>query len=70
MLLIKNFRLQFCLQTYCRDVLQDGFPVENSADAVFLDIPQPDQAISLAAKALKKSGKFDAQFLITFGFGI
>jgi len=46
----------FHFQTYCRDVLQEGFPVEDEADAVFLDIPQPDQAIPQAAKALKKSG--------------
>lgn len=40
----------------CRDVLQDGFTVEDKADAVFLDLPSPWTAIPHAKKALKKSG--------------
>lgn len=41
---------------YHRDVLEEGFPIENEADAVFLDIPKPWEAIQHAIKALKNTG--------------
>jgi len=37
-----------------RDVLSSGFDLENAADAVFLDIPAPWDAIIHAKRALKK----------------
>ncbi|XP_014772887.1 tRNA (adenine(58)-N(1))-methyltransferase catalytic subunit TRMT61A [Octopus bimaculoides] len=41
----------------CRDVCKDGFGVEDDmADAVFLDMPSPWEAIVFASKALKKQG--------------
>lgn len=39
-----------------RDVCKDGFDLENKADAVFLDLPNPWIAVPHAVKALKKSG--------------
>lgn len=44
------------VEVHHRDVIANGFPVENYADAVFLDLPRPDQAIHHAASALKKTG--------------
>nr|XP_039254937.1 tRNA (adenine(58)-N(1))-methyltransferase catalytic subunit TRMT61A-like [Styela clava] len=41
---------------YHRDVIEEGFPIENEADAVFLDIPKPYDVIPHAIKALKRSG--------------
>ena len=41
---------------YHKDACQDGFGLENVADAVFLDLPHPWDAIQSAKKALKKSG--------------
>ena len=39
-----------------RDVCNLGFGMEDKADAVFLDLPHPWEAIPAAKKALKKSG--------------
>ncbi|KAL5274708.1 TRMT61A family protein [Megaselia abdita] len=41
-----------------RDVIKDGFTEElnGKADAIFLDLPAPDKAVSHAFKALKSSG--------------
>ena len=39
-----------------RDVCQNGFGFENIADAVFLDLPGPWDALPFAKLALKKSG--------------
>ncbi|CAF4178646.1 unnamed protein product, partial [Rotaria magnacalcarata] len=39
-----------------RDVLEKGFEHENIADAVFLDLPAPWNAIEHVMKVLKKSG--------------
>lgn len=40
----------------CRDVCSDGFGVEGIANAVFLDIPQPWDAIEASKRALKAVG--------------
>lgn len=40
-----------------RDVCKDGFGLENIADAVFLDLPNPADALPYAKTALKKTGK-------------
>lgn len=44
-----------------RDVCQDGFGTElhGKADAVFLDIPHPWEAVSHAAAAFKDLGKLN-----------
>ena len=39
----------------CRDVCADGFGLEDEADAVFLDLPHPWDAVPHAKRALKKS---------------
>jgi tRNA (adenine57-N1/adenine58-N1)-methyltransferase len=39
-----------------RDVCNDGFGLENVADAVFLDLPSPWKALASAKQALKKEG--------------
>ncbi|CAF1109374.1 unnamed protein product [Didymodactylos carnosus] len=41
---------------YHRDVLRDGFLHENIADAVFLDLPAPWDAIEHVIKVMKKTG--------------
>lgn len=41
---------------YNRDVCNDGFGVENLADAVFLDLPSPWKALQSAKNALKMEG--------------
>lgn len=41
---------------YNRDVCNDGFGVENLADAVFLDLPSPWKALQSAKNALKFEG--------------
>jgi tRNA (adenine57-N1/adenine58-N1)-methyltransferase len=41
---------------YHRDVCNDGFGLENVADAVFLDLPSPWKALPSAKAALKKEG--------------
>lgn len=41
---------------YHRDVCNDGFGLEDMADAVFLDLPSPWKAIETAKKALKREG--------------
>ncbi|XP_002732949.1 tRNA (adenine(58)-N(1))-methyltransferase catalytic subunit TRMT61A-like [Saccoglossus kowalevskii] len=40
----------------CRDVCKDGFDVEHIADAVFLDLPVPWDAIKSAKQAFKLQG--------------
>uniref|UniRef100_H2Z0U5 tRNA (adenine(58)-N(1))-methyltransferase catalytic subunit TRMT61A n=1 Tax=Ciona savignyi TaxID=51511 RepID=H2Z0U5_CIOSA len=52
----KEHGLSNYVTVYHRDVLKDGFPVTSVADAIFLDIPSPENAISTASNALKKSG--------------
>ncbi|XP_047137120.1 tRNA (adenine(58)-N(1))-methyltransferase catalytic subunit TRMT61A isoform X1 [Hydra vulgaris] len=40
----------------CADACADGFSLEDKADAVFLDLPSPWDAIPHAIKTIKKSG--------------
>lgn len=44
-----------CVTAACRDVCADGFGLEAEADAVFLDLPHPWDAVPHAKRALKKS---------------
>ena len=39
----------------CRDVCADGFALEDEADAVFLDLPHPWDAVPHAKRALRKT---------------
>ena len=39
-----------------RDVCATGFGLEDIADAIFLDLPSPWDALPYAKQALKKSG--------------
>lgn len=39
------------------DACNDGFGLENVADAVFLDLPKPWDAIESAVKALKVTNR-------------
>jgi len=56
----KEFNRHFGAGKYvtcaCADACVDGFKLEDKADAVFLDLPTPWEAISHAKTALKKSG--------------
>lgn len=47
-----------------QDVCKDGFGVTGVADAVFLDIPSPWEAVGHAKAALKKHGKEKEECLI------
>lgn len=58
-----------------QDVCKDGFGVVGVADAVFLDIPSPWEAIVHAKKAFKRGGEYvyvyahvlkDAQLMLGF----
>ena len=40
-----------------RDVCKDGLALDDVADAVFLDLPSPWEAIPFAKQALKRQGK-------------
>ena len=53
----KDHGLSEYVTVYNRDVCNDGFGLENVADAVFLDLPSPWKAIETGKKALKKEGK-------------
>ena len=39
-----------------RDVIENGFNLPDQADAVFLDLPNPQQAVGHARDALKNEG--------------
>jgi len=41
-----------------RDVCQDGFGLDHIADAVFLDLPRPWEALPSAKTALKTYGTY------------
>ena len=47
-----------------RDVCADGFELTNVADAVFLDLPSPWDAIPHAKHAIKKSGTYLFRFAV------
>ncbi|XP_076799553.1 uncharacterized protein LOC143444257 isoform X2 [Clavelina lepadiformis] len=51
---------------YHRDVINEGFPVENAADAVFLDIPRPGEAVKVAAKAINYGCYVPAPHFVKF----
>jgi tRNA A58 N-methylase Trm61 len=48
-----------------KDVCGEGFGLENVADAVFLDLPSPWNAVESAKAAIKKEG-----MLSLFRFGL
>ena len=41
------------VELQCRDVCKEGFGISGVADAVFLDLPSPWEAIPHAAKVFK-----------------
>lgn len=45
-----------CVTIECRDVCKDGFGIEPIADAVFLDLPRPYEAIAHARDVIRTSG--------------
>ena len=47
-----------------RDVCQQGFDLEGVADAVFLDLPSPWEALPHARRAMKASGKSAGNILL------
>jgi tRNA (adenine57-N1/adenine58-N1)-methyltransferase len=51
----KDHKLSNFVTARQRDVCKEGFDLENVADAVFLDLPHPWDAVSHAKKALKKA---------------
>ncbi|KAJ3099191.1 tRNA (adenine(58)-N(1))-methyltransferase catalytic subunit trmt61a [Phlyctochytrium planicorne] len=50
----ETHKLSSIITIECRDVCKNGFGLENVADAVFLDLPSPWEAIAAAKLALKK----------------
>lgn len=63
------------VSVYHRDVCASGFgsEVEEKADAVFLDLPSPHQAVAHATKAFKKEGRvsfFSKSYFFLFLFQI
>ena len=52
----KEHGLSDYVTVYHRDACNDGFGLENVADAVFLDLPSPWKALASAKAALKKEG--------------
>lgn len=51
-----------------RDVCADGFELEHQADAVFLDLPCPWEALPHAKKAIKKQGENIVSTILTFSY--
>jgi tRNA (adenine57-N1/adenine58-N1)-methyltransferase len=52
----KAHGMEECVTTEFRDVCKDGFGMESVADAVFLDLPRPYEAITHARDVMKTSG--------------
>jgi len=52
----KEHGLSDYVTVYHRDVCSDGFNLENVADAVFLDLPNPWKTLKSAKNAIKKEG--------------
>jgi tRNA (adenine57-N1/adenine58-N1)-methyltransferase catalytic subunit len=63
---IKDHGLADYATVYHRDVCNDGFKLENVADAVFLDLPSPWKALLSAKQALKIEGKIDFLYYVQF----
>lgn len=40
-----------------KDVIENGFDLPDRADAVFLDLPNPQAAVQHAKDAIRKEGK-------------
>lgn len=53
----KEHRVDHLVTVRNQDVCKDGFGVTGVADAVFLDIPSPWDAVGHAKVAMKKHGK-------------
>uniref|UniRef100_A0A8C7Y1K8 tRNA (adenine(58)-N(1))-methyltransferase n=1 Tax=Oryzias sinensis TaxID=183150 RepID=A0A8C7Y1K8_9TELE len=53
----REHRVSHLVTVRNQDVCKDGFGVMGAADAVFLDIPSPWEAVGHAKAALKKHGK-------------
>jgi len=49
----ESHKLDSIVQLECRDVCQNGFGLDDVADAVFLDLPSPWEAIAASKLALK-----------------
>ncbi|KAJ3218095.1 tRNA (adenine(58)-N(1))-methyltransferase catalytic subunit trmt61a [Dinochytrium kinnereticum] len=47
-------KLSSIIEVNCRDVCKDGFGLDGVADAVFLDLPSPWEAVASAKQAFKK----------------
>ncbi|MED6255525.1 tRNA (adenine(58)-N(1))-methyltransferase catalytic subunit trmt61a [Ataeniobius toweri] len=54
----KEHRVDHLVTVRNQDVCKDGFGVTGVADAVFLDIPSPWEAVGHAKAAMKKHGAF------------
>lgn len=53
----KEHRVDHLVTVRNQDVCQDGFGVSGVADAVFLDIPSPWEAVKHAKTAMKRQGR-------------
>jgi len=53
----KRNQIDHIVQVFQRDVCQSGFPMKALANAVFLDLPQPWEAIQSAKEAMVPNGK-------------
>ena len=53
----KEHRVDHLVTVRNQDVCKDGFGVTGVADAVFLDIPSPWEAVGHAKAAMKKQGE-------------
>ena len=53
---LKEHQMSDYVTVYHRDICAEGFKMQNVADAVFLDIPNPWKAIKSAKDAIKQEG--------------